>query len=110
MCEIITVRDIIVVSPLIVEITPTGSPFTEGQTYSLTCAIRGIESLQVTTVEYQWTKIGRSISSSPNLNPLTLNDSGTYTCTINITSPLLNSTHTAMSEITLSKSVHRSLI
>ncbi len=39
-----------------------------------------------------------NISSSLTLNftPLTLNDDGTYTCTVTITSPLLNNTRTAM--------------
>ncbi len=72
--------------PVTVEITPTGSPPIEGQTYSLTCAIRGIES-QVTMAEYQWTKNGGNKASSPTLtfSPLTRSDDGTYTCTVTIT-------------------------
>ncbi len=87
---------------LTVEITPSSPPL-EGETYSLNCSIRGIESLQVAMVEYQWTKNGGSISSSSVLNftPLTLSDDGTYTCTITITSPLLNSTRAAMNNRTL---------
>ncbi len=110
---IVTVKDIIayhyIAPPLTVEITPTGSTPIEGQTYSLTCAIRGIG---VTMVEYQWTKNGMIVSSSTvfNFTPLTRSDDGTYTCTVTIISPLLNNTRTAMSGRTLTvtrKSVHK---
>ncbi len=102
--------------PLSVAITPTGNSI-EGQSYSLTCTIMGAESLPPSTVEYmyRWNRNGDSstLSSSPTLNftPLTQSDEGTYTCTVTITSPLLNNTHTAMSGRTLTvtrKSVHRS--
>ncbi len=79
----------------------------------------GAESLPPSTVEYmyRWNRNGDSstLSSSPILNftPLTRSDDGTYTCTVTITSSLLNNTRTAMSGRTLTvtrKSVHRSLI
>ncbi len=78
----------------------------------------GAESLPPSTVEYmyRWNRNGDSstLSSSPtlNFNPLTRNDNDTYTCTVTITSPLLNNTRTAMRGRTLTvtrKSVHTSL-
>ncbi len=104
--------------PLSVVITYTGGPI-EGQSYSLTCAIMGAESLPPSTVEYmyRWNRNGNSsnLSSSPTLNfiPLTQNDDGTYTCTVTINSTLLNNTRTAMRGRTLtvtSKFVHRSVL
>ncbi len=91
----------------------------EGQRYSLTCAIMDAESLPPSTVEYmyRWNRSGDSstLSSSPTLNftPLARSDDGTYTCTVTITSLLINNTQTAMSGRTLTvarKSVHISLI
>ncbi len=67
----------------------------------------GAESLPPSTVEYmyRWNRNGDSstLSSSPTLifTPLTRSDDGTYTCTVTITSPLLNNTRTAMSGRTL---------
>ncbi len=79
----------------------------------------GAESLPPSTVEsmYRWVRNGDSstLPSLPTLNftPLAQSDDGIYTCTVTITSPLLNNTRTAMSGGTLTvtrKSVHRSLI
>ncbi len=76
----------------------TGNPI-EGQSYSLTCAIMGAESLPPSTVEYmyRWNRNGDSstLSSSPTLNftPLARNDNDTYTCTVTITSTLLNNSN-----------------
>ncbi len=91
-----------IVSTLSVDITSTGIP-TERQNYSLTCDINGVEFLNVSNREYQWEKNKNNISSSPILNftSLTLNESGNYTCTVTITSPLLNNTRTAINRITL---------
>ncbi len=99
---IIPMAIFLLIPVLSVVVSSSGNPI-EGQNYSLTCAINGVESLtNVIKTEYQWHK-DENISSSPTLNftPLTLNDSGTYTCTVNITSPLLNDTHTAINETTL---------
>ncbi len=54
-------------------------------------------------VEYQWTKNGeiRSSSSVLDFTPLTRSDDGLYTCTVTITSPLLNRTFSEMGEKTL---------
>ncbi len=83
-------------------ITSTGNPI-EGQSYSQTCAIMGSESLPPSTVRWNWNGDSRTLSSSPTLNftPLTRSDGGTYTCTVTITSPLLNNTHTAINNRTL---------
>ncbi len=100
--------------PLSVVITSTGNPI-EGRSYRLTCAIMGAETLPPSTVEYmyRWNRNGdrSTLSSLPTLNftPLTRGDDATYTCTVTITSPLLNNTHTAMSGRTLEvtrKSIH----
>ncbi len=87
------------VPALSVVITSTGNP-TEGQNYSLSCTINGIESLNVSKIKYQWNK-DVSNSSTLNFTPLTLNDYGTHTCTVTVTSPLLNETHTTMNVTTL---------
>ncbi len=83
---------------LSVGITSTGIS-TERQNYSLICTINGVGSLNVI---YQWHKDGNitivSNSSTLNFTPLTQSDDGTYTCTVTITSQLLNNTHTAMNE------------
>ena len=94
-----------IVPALSVVITSTGNP-TEGQNYSLKCTINGIESLNVSNIEYQWNKGGNNISSSSTLyfTPLTLDDNGTYTCNVTITSSLLNNTHTAINGRTLTVS------
>ncbi len=86
-----------IVPALSVDIRSTGIS-TERQNYSLTCDINGVGLLNISNREYQWGKDGNDIFSSPILKftPLTLNDSGTYTCTVTITSPLLNDTHTAI--------------
>ncbi len=104
-------------SPSVV-ITSSGNPI-EGQSYSLTCAIMGAESLPPSTVEYmyRWNRNGDSstLSSSPTLNFILLarSDDGTYICTVTITSPILNNTRNTLRGTTLivtRKSVHRSLI
>ncbi len=86
-----------IVPELFVDITSTGIS-TERQNYSLMCDINGVEFLKLSYIEYQWEKDGNNYSGSPTLDfsPLTLNDSGTYTCTVTITSPLLNNTHDVM--------------
>ena len=86
-----------IVPALSVDITSTGIS-TDRQNYSLTCDTNGVGLLNISNREYQWRKNGYNISSSPFLKftPLNLNDSGNYTCTVNIISPLLNDTHTAM--------------
>ena len=96
---------------LSVVITSTGDPI-EGQSYSLTCTIMGAESLSSGTVDYmyRWISISTTTSSSTrNFTPLTRSDGSTYTCTVTITSPLLNNTRTATNGRTLTathKSVH----
>ncbi len=62
----------------------------------------GAVSLPPSTVEYmyRWNRNEDSstLFSSPTLNfiPLTRSDDGTYTCTVTITSPLLNNTRTPL--------------
>ncbi len=86
---------------LSVNITSVGDP-TEGQNYSLTCAIKSAEFLTSSKVEYMygWHKNGDSstLSSFPTLNFTSLNrsDNGSYTCTVTINSTLLNNTIMAM--------------
>ncbi len=94
-----------IVPALSVNITSTGI-LTERLNYTLTCTINGVGPLKLSSKEYQWEKDGENISSSPTLNftPLTLNDNGTYTCTVNITSSLLNETRTTMNAKTLAVS------
>ncbi len=65
-------------------ITSTDDHNIEGQSYSLTCAIMGAESLPPSTVEYmyRWNRNGdgSTLSSSLTLNftPLTRSDDGIY--------------------------------
>ena len=77
-------------------ITPSGSP-DEGQSYSLTCAVRGDESL-MSNRRFQWDRVKGSmgISQEPTLtfNPLRRSDAGRYMCTATFSSPYLTGTRT----------------
>ena len=78
-------------------ITANGQP-NEGQSYTLTCAVNGDESLAVTSRTFRWDRVGGSgsVSQSPVLsfNTLSRDDDGEYRCTSTFTSPYLTNTQT----------------
>ena len=77
-------------------ITASGSP-DEGQNYSLTCAVRGDESLAGFDRQYLWENaIGSDVSRAPTLtfNPLRRSDAGVYRCFFTFSSPYLTGTRT----------------
>ena len=78
-------------------ITANGQP-NEGQSYSLTCAVNGDESLAVTSRTFQWDRVGGSGSVSQSsvltFNTLSRDDNGEYMCTSTFTSQYLTHTQT----------------
>ena len=78
-------------------ITASGQP-NEGQSYSLTCEVRGDERLAVSSSTLRWDKDGREYSRNPTLtfNPLRPDDAGEYRCTSNFSSPYLTGSRTVI--------------
>ena len=91
-------------------ITANGEP-NEGQSYTLTCAVNGDESLAVTSRTFRWDRVGGSgsVSQSPILtfNTLSRDDDGEYMCTSTITSPYLTYNQTVM--VTATVTINREL-
>ena len=93
---------------LSVVITLNGQP-NEGQSYSLTCAVNGDESLAVTSRTFQWDRVGGSgsVSQSSDLtfNTLSRDDDGEYMCISTFNSPYLTNTQTvtATTNITINR-------
>lgn len=65
----------------------------EGQSYSLTCTVRGDELLAVSERRFRWDKIGYSMGLSRELtlafNSILYSDAGEYQCTSILSSPYL---------------------
>ena len=76
-------------------ITASGTP-DEGQSYSLTCEVRGDEQLAVNSRRFGWDKDGTEHSRNATItfNPLRRSDAGEYKCSTTIGSPYLTGTHT----------------
>ena len=83
-------------------ITASGQP-DEGQSYSLTCEVRGDERLAVSSSTLRWDKDGREYSRNPTLtfNPLRRDDAGEYRCTSTFSSPYLTGSRTVTQTRTL---------
>ena len=78
-------------------ITASGQP-NEGQSYSLTCEVRGDERLAPTRQRFRWDKVGESSNISRvatfTFNPLRRDDAGVYRCTSTFFSPYLTGSRT----------------
>ena len=91
---------IIVIFPTVaeVQIDRAGTP-TESDQYTLTCTVSGHHQALMTTVTYQWfnnsSPLPNQMNSTYTFTPDRY-DNGTYTCKVNIISPLLNSDIIAM--------------
>jgi hypothetical protein len=83
--------------PLSAVITTSGQAV-EGQSYTLTCAVRGDELLASTSKRFQWDRVGgmEGISREPDgtltFNPLSPSDAGEYMCTSSFLSPYVTGT------------------
>ena len=75
-------------------ITASGQP-NEGQSYSLTCEVRGDEQLAPFNWRFRWDEVGvlYGISRAATLtfNPLRRDDAGVYRCTSTFSSPYTGS-------------------
>ena len=96
-----------IVPALSASITANGQ-LNEGQSYSLTCAVNGDESLAVTRRTFQWDRVGGSGSVSQSsvltFNTLSRDDDGEYMCTSTFTSPYLRTqTVTATTMVTINR-------
>ena len=83
-------------------ITASGQSI-EGQSYSLTCEVRGDESLAVSSSTLRWDKDGVETSRNPILtfNALSPDDEAEYRCTSTISSPYLIETRTVTTTMTV---------
>ena len=68
-----------------VEVTSSDPSPTEGDQYTLTCTVSGLQSIPSATVTYQWFRSsvsvqGPTINNQLIFNPVDRNDNGTYTC------------------------------
>ena len=103
----INLNYLIIAPALSANITANGQP-NEGQSYSLTCAVNGDESLAGTSRTFQWDRVGGSGSVSQSsvltFNTLSRDDDGEYRCTSTFTSPYLtNITLTATTMVTVNR-------
>ena len=85
-------------------ITASGIP-DEGQSYSLTCELRGAELLAITSPRFRWDEVGGALgilrAATLAFNPLTPGDAGEYICTHNFASPYLTGTRTVTARATV---------
>ena len=82
-----------------------------GSSYVLTCDVSGDETLS-STLAYQWTWDNGTIqvpvgtnSSTLSFSPLSLSDTGRYTCSVTVSSPYLNSNIIATSSGATSQTI-----
>ena len=86
-------------------------PAVLGNNYVLTCDVSGEETLS-STLAYQWTRdngttqaqVGKN-SRILSFSPLSLSDAGRYTCSVNVSSPYLNSNIVAATSGTNSQTI-----
>ena len=92
-------------------ITASGQP-DEGQSYSLTCEVRGDEQLAVSSSTLQWYKKGRKYSQNLTLtfNPLRRDDAGGYRCTSTFSSPYLTGSRTVTQTMILSVNCKKNVV
>ena len=85
-------------------ITTSGTP-EEGQSFSLTCEIRGAERLAAFNRRFRWDEVGATFGilreTTLTFNSLSLSDTGTYQCTHNFASPYLIETRTVTDTVTV---------
>ena len=85
-------------------ITASGQP-NEGQSYSLTCEVRGDENLAPTEQRFRWDEVGVSSGISRvatlTFGPLRPDDAGEYRCTSTFSSPYLTDSRTVTQKRTL---------
>ena len=86
-------------------ITASGPTPDEGQSYSLTCELRGAELLAVANPRFRWDEVGGSQgilrAATLTFNPLRPEDAGEYMCTHTFASPYLTGTRTVTARATV---------
>ena len=91
-------------------ISTSGIP-TEGQSFSLTCQVRGAEQLATFNEWFRWDEVGGAFAilrvATLTFNPLRHADAGEYRCTHNFASPYL--VHTRTVTVTATVAVNRKL-
>jgi hypothetical protein len=82
--------------------------FSEGQSYTLTCTVRGGSSLRLSSTRFQWSREDRRMGGSedPVAGTLTFSqirhsDTGEYRCTATFESPYLTGTYTTTGSVTV---------
>ena len=93
-------------APTLSALIRTNGTLLEGQSYSLTCELRGAALLAITSPRFRWDEVGGAEgilrAATLTFNPLSLDNEGIYTCTHSFVSPYLTGTQAVTARATVS--------